>query len=62
MYLTIFGINLAHTFSAPGLAWQVDIGMLTDTDMLLMIEKVSQVEYVMLFINMQKLIQRHERL
>ena len=49
-------------FSAPGLAWQaalkntkVKLDLLTDINMLLMLEKVLVQEYVTLFIDMQKL-------
>ena len=35
---------------------KVKLDLLTDTDMLLMVEKVSQMEYIMLFINIRKLI------
>ena len=49
-------------FSAPGLAWQaalkntkVKVDLLTDINMLLMLEKVLVQEYVTLFIDMQKL-------
>ena len=49
--------------SAPELAWQaapkktkVKLDLLTDIDILSMVVKVSEEEYVTLFINMQKLI------
>ena len=58
MYLRTFEICLA----APGLAWQgslrktkVKLSLLTDIDLLLMVEKESEVEYIMLFTDMQKL-------
>ena len=35
---------------------KVKLDLLTDIDMLLMVEKVSQMEYIMLFINIRKLI------
>ena len=54
--------------SAPGLAWQVALkkinvkrDLLTLTGMVLTAETFSEVEYVMLFINMWKLI-RNERI
>ena len=33
---------------------KVKLDLLTDIDMLLMVEKVSQMEYIMLFINIRK--------
>ena len=68
MYLKTFEICLkiheadpAKFLSAPGLAWQaafkkakVKLDILTDIDMLLMVEKGE--EYVTLFIDLQKLI------
>ena len=46
MRLKIYEINLARFLSAPGLAWQValqktkvKLDLLTDTNMLLMVEK-----------------------
>ena len=45
----IYGLDPAHFLSAPGLAWQaclketkVELELLTDTDMLLMVEKVTR--------------------
>ena len=47
--------------SALWLAWQaalkkikVKLDLLTDIDMLLMVKKVSEVEYTMLFINIER--------
>ena len=64
MCLEIYELDPAKNFSAPGLAWQaalkktkVKLGLLTDIDMLLMVEKsILDEEYVTLFIDMQKLI------
>ena len=46
IYLEIYELNLAHFFSPPGLAWQaalkktkVKLDLLTDIEMLLIIEK-----------------------
>ena len=46
MFIEIYGLDPAHFFSAPGLAWQaclkkakVKLELLTDIDMLLMVEK-----------------------
>ena len=54
---------LAHFLSTSGLAWQavlkktkVKLDLLTDINMLLMVEKVSEEEYASLLIDMQKLI------
>ena len=61
--LEVYELDLAKFISAPRLAWQealkkakVILDLLTDIDMLLMIEKVLEEKYVTLFINMQKLI------
>ena len=63
MCLEIYELDLAYFLSALGLAWQVTLektkvklDLLTDIDMLLMVEKVSEEEYATLFINMQNLI------
>ena len=63
MYLKIHELDPAKFFSAPGLASQaalektkVILGLLTDIDMLLMVEKGIRGEYVTLFIDMPKLI------
>ena len=39
MYLTIYQLDPAKFLSAPGLAWQAALDLLTDIDMLLMVEK-----------------------
>ena len=54
MCLEIYGLDPAHFLSPPGLAWEADL--LTNIEMLLMVKNVLQVEYVMLFINIWKLI------
>ena len=63
MCLEIYELNSDHFFSASGLALQeslkktkVELDLLNDINMLLVVEKVSEVEYVMLFIVMLKLI------
>ena len=63
MCLEIYGFDPAHFLSTSRLAWQaalkstkVNLDLLTDINMLLMVEKVSNVEFVMLFIEIQKLI------
>ena len=46
MYIKIYELDTAHFLSAPGLAWQaclkktkIELELLTDVDMLLMVEK-----------------------
>ena len=63
MCLKIYYIDPSKFLSALGLAWQeafksteVKLELLTDIDMLLMVLKALEEEYVMQFINMQKLI------
>ena len=63
MCLEIYELDPTKFLSATGLAWQaalkktkVKLDLLTDINMLLMVEKVLEEEYVTLFINMQKLI------
>ena len=66
MCLEIYEFDPANFLSVPGLAWQValkktnvKLDLLTDIDVLLMVEKCKKVleeEYVTLFINMLKLI------
>ena len=63
MCLEIYDLDPARFFSATWLAWQaalkktkVKLDLLTDIDMLLMVKKVLEEEYVMLLIDMQKLI------
>ena len=59
--LEIYDINPGHFLTAPGLAWQavlkntkVKLDLLTDIDMLFMLQNISEEEYVTIFINMQK--------
>ena len=61
--LVIYELDPEKIYSALRLSWQaalkktkLDLEPLTDIDMLVMVEKVSEVDYVMLFINMLKLI------
>ena len=61
--LEIYELDPAKFISAPGSAGQtslkktiVKLDLLTDMDMLLMVEKVLEEEYVTLFFDMQKLI------
>ena len=66
MRLEIYGLDPALFLSTSGLAWQAALKktkislqlleLLTIIDMLLMVEMVPEMEYLMLFINMQKLI------
>ena len=63
MCLEIYHLDPANFFSAPGLAWQAvfkkmegKLELLTDIDMLLMVEKELGEEYVIQFIDIQKLI------
>ena len=63
MCLEIYELDQARFFSATRLAWQaalkktkVKLELLTDTEMLLMVEKKLEVDYVTLLIDMQKLI------
>ena len=64
MCCEIYGFNPAYIFSASGLACQaalknstVKLDLLTDIDMLLLVEKgIGGSEYVILFIDMWKLI------
>ena len=63
MCLEIYELDLAKSISAPGLAWQaalkkakVKLDLLTDIDMVLMVEKLLEEEYVIPFIDTQKLI------
>ena len=62
MCLEICELDPARFPIAPGLAWpailkqaKVKLDPLTDADLLLMVEKISEVEHVMLFINLRKL-------
>ena len=59
--IKVYELDRAHFLSAPGLAWQaclkktnIKLGLLTDVDMLLMVEKELEEEYVMQYIDMQK--------
>ena len=52
--IEIYELDFTYFLSAPGLAWQaclkktrVELELLTDLDMLLMVEKGIEVEYVM---------------
>ena len=64
MCLDIYWLDPAKFRSAPGLAWQavlrktkVKLDFVTDINMLLMVEvEVSEEEYAILFIDIQKLI------
>ena len=63
MCLEIYELDPNSFVIAPGLAWQAELKMikvkldlLTDVDMLLIVEKVSVVEYSTVFIDMQGLI------
>ena len=59
--IEIYELDPAPYLSAPGLAWQaclkkkgVKLELLTDIDMLLMVEKELEAEYVMQYIGMLK--------
>ena len=59
--IKVYELDPAHFLSAPGLAWQaclkktnIKLELLTDVDMLLMVEKELEEEYVMQYIDMQK--------
>ena len=61
MCIKVYELDTAHFISAPGLAWQaclkkteVKLELLTDVDMLLMVEKGISGKYVMRYIDMQK--------
>ena len=63
MCFEIYELDPAKFLSAPGLAWQaalkktkVKLDLLTDIDMLLMVKRVLEEEYVTLFIHMLELI------
>ena len=63
MCLEIYELDTAHFFSAPRINMasslkkaKVKEDLLTDIDLLLTVENILEVEFVMLFINMQKLI------
>ena len=57
----MYELDPTHFLSAPGLAWQaclkkteIKLELLTDIDMLLMVEKELEAEYVMQYIGMLK--------
>ena len=59
--IEIYELDPAPFLSAPGLAWQaclkkkgIKLELLTDIDMLLMVEKELEAEYVMQYIGMLK--------
>ena len=59
--IEIYELDPAHFLSAPGLAWQaclkktgVKLELLTDNDMLMMVEKELEEECVMQYIDMLK--------
>ena len=72
LFLEIYELDPDRFLAVPGLAWQAalkkvkaklhlltdkaKLHLLTDIYMLLMVENVTEVEYVTLFIDMQKLI------
>ena len=59
--IEMYELDPTHFLSAPGLAWQaclkkteIKLELLTDIDMLLMVEKELEAEYVMQYIGMLK--------
>ena len=59
--IEMYELDPTHSLSAPGLAWQaclkkteIKLELLTDIDMLLMVEKELEAEYVMQYIGMLK--------
>ena len=63
MWLEIYELDPIHFLFEPGLSWKgalkkakVKLDLFADIDMLLIVEQSIQVEYVMLFIDMRKLI------
>ena len=63
MFLELYKLDPTKFVSAPGLTWQaalkktkVKLDLLTDTNILLMVEKILEEEYVTLFIDMLNLI------
>ena len=59
--IEIYDLYKAHFLSAPGLAWQtclkkteVELEVLTDIEMLLIVEKELEVQHAMQYIDMQK--------
>ena len=58
--IEIYELDFANFLSAPGLSWQAclkELELLTDIDILLMVEKGIREEYVMQYIGMLKQIQ-----
>ena len=58
MYLEIYELDPAHFLTAPVLAWEAalkktkaKLDLLTDMDMLFMVQNVSEEKYVTLFID-----------
>ena len=65
MCIKVYELDPAHFLFASGLAWQaclkktgVELELLTDPDMLLIVEKKLEGEYVMQYLGMQKQIIR----
>ena len=61
MCIKVYGLDPVYFLSGPGLAWQaclkktgVKLELVTDVDMLLMIEKGIRAEYVILYTDMLK--------
>ena len=61
--LEIYELETSHFLSAPEIAWQaaikqvkIKLDLVTDTGILLMVEKVLEVQFVMLFLGMLELI------
>ena len=59
--IEMYELDPTHSLSAPGLAWQaclkkteIKLELLTDIDMLLMVEKELEAEYVKQYIDMLK--------
>ena len=59
--IEIYELDLAHFLSAPGLAQQaclkktgIKLELLTNNDMLMMVEKELEVEYAIQYIGIQK--------
>ena len=66
--LEIYELETSHFLSAPGLAWQaaikqvkIKLDLVTDIDILLMVEKVLEVKFVMLFLGILELITNTEK-
>ena len=63
MCIKIYKVDQSKFLLTPGLAWQaafkkakVKLDLLTEIDMLLMVEEGIEEKYITLFIDMQKLI------